>query len=151
MPAVDLPQEAGPLRPQEVPHPVLHLPLFLQVQEQRGDLHVGFAAPLPLSLKTSPPIGDAAALFSVARLGAPVQGSEGQMTPFRPRRPLLDVCRYVRLAPLLVRLKGDKVISAERGDPGPAARGLRGLGGAPRSGGGRRGPEVDEGGSHQLL
>lgn len=113
MPAADLPQEVRPLRSQEVPHPVLHLPLFLQVQEERGHFHMRFTSPSPFSLKASPPVRDAAILFGVARLDAPVQGSEGQMSPFRPLPSLLDVCRYVRLGPLLVRLEGDQVIFAE--------------------------------------
>lgn len=71
-----------------------------------------FTSPLPFSLKASPPIGDATILFSIPWLDTPVQGSEGQMSPFRPLPSLLDVCRYVRLGPLLVRLKGDQVIFA---------------------------------------
>lgn len=94
-------------------------------------------APSPFSLKASPPIRDATILFSIARLDTPVQGSEGQMSPFRPLPSLLDVCRYVRLGPLLVRLKGDQVIFAECGNPCPAAGGLAGRFGAPRSAGGR--------------
>lgn len=124
-----------PFSPQQLRHPVLHLPLLLQVQKKRWDFKVRF---LPLSPpKTNPPPQQAAVLFSEPRLFAPILGCEGQVSPLTPVLPLKDVSRNVRLRPLLVGLQSDQTVWAQRGDLGSAAERLEGLGGAWSCGGGR--------------
>lgn len=70
-------------------------------------------SPFSFSLKVSPPIREAAILFGIPRLCAPVLGSEGQVSPCILLPALLDVCCYVRLRPLLVRLQGDQALFAQ--------------------------------------
>lgn len=72
-----------------------------------------FISPFPLSLQAPPPRGEAAIIFNIPRLGAPVQGSKGQVSPVCPPPSQLEVGRYVRLGPLLMGLQGDEVILAK--------------------------------------
>lgn len=72
-----------------------------------------FTFQVPFSLKATPPLQEAAVLFSMLELCAPVLGSEGQVSPFALVLPLLDVCRDVRLCPPLMGLQGDQTLFAQ--------------------------------------
>lgn len=151
MPLPNLPHDAFPFRAKQFSHPVLHLPLLLQVQKKRGNFEVRFTAPAcPPSRKNPPPPQEASALFSQLRFCAPVLGSEGQVPPPASILPMQDVCGDVRLRPPLVGLQGDQTLCTQRGDLSPAAGRLDG---AQVCGGrrGRRRAKVNKRSSHQLL
>lgn len=72
-----------------------------------------FTSPFSFSLETSPPPREAAVLFSMPKLCAPVLGSEGQVSPRALVLPLLDVFCDVRLCPPLMGLQGDQTLFAQ--------------------------------------
>lgn len=74
---------------------------------------MGLNSPFSFSLKASPPIREAAILFGMPRLCAPVLGSECQVSLCILLTALLDVRRYVCLRPLLVRLQGVQAFFAQ--------------------------------------
>lgn len=98
--------------------------------------------PSPFFFPSSPPPQEAAVVFGIPRLCAPVLGRECQVSPHALVLPLLDVSGDVRLRPSLMGLQGDQTLFAKWGDLSPAAGRLEVLGG---------GAEVDERGSDQML
>ncbi|KAF3837365.1 hypothetical protein F7725_004829 [Dissostichus mawsoni] len=126
-----------------------HIPLLLQVQKKSRDIQVKLPSPFFPPSKTQPP-RRVPAVF-LPRLGAPVTGGEGEVTPGAILFPLLQVSGDVGFGPSFVGLQGHNALFAQRGDLSPAARRLRGPGRGGGRGGGRGRAEVDERGSDQLL
>lgn len=77
-PPPDPPHEVFPFSPEQVPHPLLHLPIFFQIKKKRWDFQLWLAAPAPSTPKRGPPPRGAGVL--VVRLCAPILGSEGEVS-----------------------------------------------------------------------